>query len=168
MKLQLNDKNKKNIFISLFQILKNCSSLIHCKFYSEYMHIQGIDKSHICLYDLKINKKWFDFYFVSDIENICFDSNIFYSIISIKSDNLNLIIQNNDDILNIQFVSQETISETNEEINKKINKKKQLKNDVKKEFHKYFTMSLCDYDYDEIDLSTSCYDAEFSLSSKQI
>lgn len=176
MKLEIKDKNKKNIFISLFQVLKNCSSLINCKFYNEYMHIQGMDKSHICLYDLTIKKKWFDFYIASDdIEYLCFDSNIFYSIISVKSDNLNLIINNENDNLNIHFVSQEKTNtesnqETNEKVTKKTNKKKESKEskDNKKDFHKYFTMPLCDYDYDEMNVSNADYDAEFLLSSKQI
>jgi hypothetical protein len=50
------------VFVSLFQILKNCSSVISATFSSDSLHIQGMDKSHICLFDAKINSQWFNGY----------------------------------------------------------------------------------------------------------
>jgi hypothetical protein len=31
-------------------------------FYDDYLYIQGMDKSHICLFDVKIFKSWFNEY----------------------------------------------------------------------------------------------------------
>jgi hypothetical protein len=62
MKITITDKKKKDNFISLFSVLKNCSSLINVTFESKLLHIQGMDKSHICLFDVKINKNWFSTY----------------------------------------------------------------------------------------------------------
>ena len=60
MKIQISDKKKKEMFVSLFQILKNCSSIINTTFNSESLHIQGMDKSRVCLFDVKINSTWFN------------------------------------------------------------------------------------------------------------
>jgi proliferating cell nuclear antigen len=149
MEIQISDKKKKDIFVSIFQVLKNCSSLANIVFEPDFLHVQGMDKSHVCLYDVKINKKWFQTYNIKEGIKICLDTSVFFSIISTKSDNqqLNIFFNNdNPDILNIHF----------------------LPNGVKGEFKKRFKMSLVDYDYEELNIHHVDYDAELSLSSKQI
>ena len=54
MKIVISDKAKKDIFTALFQTLKNCTNIICVIFYEEYLYIQGMDKSHICLFNVKI------------------------------------------------------------------------------------------------------------------
>ena len=156
MNIQISAKKKKDYFISLFQVLKNCSSLINVTFYENNLHIQGIDKSHICLFEVKINKSWFSTYEICEFDennkskNISFDSSNFYSIISTKSDNHDLIIKmnkNDNDMLYISFKPIETI---------------------KGEFKKSFKMPLSDYDYEELNVPTVDYDTEFTVSSKQV
>ena len=93
MRICISDKKKKDIFVSLFQVIKNCSALINATFETEGLFIQGLDKSHICLFNVIIRKKWFTNYDLSetDIANklkLCFDANVFHYIISTKSDNL--------------------------------------------------------------------------------
>jgi proliferating cell nuclear antigen len=149
MEIQINDKKKKDIFVSIFQVLKNCSSLANIVFEPDFLHIQGMDKSHVCLYDVKIRNNWFTKYHVTEVIKICLDTTVFFSIISTKSDNQQLnIFFNNDtpDILNIHFVP----------------------NGVKGEFKKRFKMTLVEYDYEELIVSNIDYDAELSLSSKQL
>ena len=97
MRIQISDKKKKDIFVSIFQVLKNCSSLICVMFETELVHIQGMDKSHVCLFDVKLHKNWFTNYDIIDSTKICFDSNVFHSIISTKSENQDLIIKMNSD-----------------------------------------------------------------------
>jgi len=155
MRICISDKKKKDIFVSLFQVIKNCSALINASFDEERMFIQGLDKSHICLFNVVISKKWFTNYDLSesDIANklkLCFDTNVFHSIISTKSDNQDLIIKSdekNGDILYINFESPET---------------------KKGEFKKSFKMPLADYEYEEMHIPDVEYDAEFTVSSKEI
>ena len=151
MKVQISDKKKKETFVSLFQVLKNCSSLINATFESEHIHIQGMDKSHVCLFDIKINKKWFSEYNIGKTIKLCFDTNVFHSIISTKSDNQDLIFKTDSgedaETLHIHFVSQET---------------------KKGDFKKFFKMPLVEYEYEELNIPNVDYDAEFSLSSKQL
>ena len=154
MKIQISDKKKKEAFVSLFQILKNCSSLITTKINSESLHIQGMDKSHVCLFDAKINSTWFSSFEINKDVNLSFDSSVFYSIISSKSDSQDLIItmeDDNEDTILIQFIPQEKESKKGHDC-----------------FKKFFKMPLTEYEYDEMAIPVVEYDAEFSLSSKQI
>lgn len=154
MKIQISDKKKKEAFVSLFQILKNCSSLITTKINSESLHIQGMDKSHVCLFDAKINSTWFSLFEIKKDINLSFDSSVFYSIISSKSDSQDLIItmdDDNEDTIHIHFIPQEKESKKGHDC-----------------FKKFFKMPLTEYEYDEMAIPSVEYDAEFSLSSKQI
>ena len=75
---------KKDIFISIFNLLKCASSQINLSINKQTFHIQGMDKSHVCLFDLKLYYEWFCYYEVNKKYNLCFDSNIFYSMISFQ------------------------------------------------------------------------------------
>lgn len=152
MKIQISDKRKKEIFVSLFQVLKSCTTLINISFEQEFAHIQGMDKSHVCLFDVKLTKNWFTNYDITNVTKISFDSNVFYSIISSKSDNQDLIIHmddDNQDILHIYFDTSDSLSK-------------------KTDFKKTFKMPLAEYEYEELNIPTNDYDTEFSLSSKQL
>ena len=141
MKLVIDDKKKKETFISLFQILKNCSSLIHATFDVEFLHIQGMDKSHICLFDVVLYKNWFSEYSVNEKTSLCFNSSTFYSIISTKSENQSLVIQmkeNDSDILYIHFTCDQ---------------EKTLKKEKLTEFKKFFK---------PISFSSSCFISIFT------
>jgi len=184
MEFQISDKQKKDVFVSVFQVLKNCSSIISCTFEEELLHIQGMDKSHICLFDVKLNKTWFNSYNISEKKIISFDSNIFHSIISTKSENQSFNFKmdsDNEDTLHIDFVTnavkvEEDKNETKENKGKKEDKKnekkvKKVKNTNDKEnkqFKKFFKIPLTENDYNELSIPESEYDAEFTLSSKNI
>lgn len=153
MQIQINDKKKRDIFVSIFHILKSCSSTTNLIVDSDVFHIQGMDKSHICLFDLKLKTNWFDIYTVSDKTQICFNTNVFYSIIGLKAENQNLIITMNTDEpdnLHIRFENDGT------------------KKGAASELKKAFKLPLMEYEYEEMNIPTPEYDAEFSYSSKQI
>ena len=108
MNIQINDKKKKDMFVSLFQILKNCSSVISATFSSDSLHIQGMDKAHICLFNVNIQKSWFDEYIIEQQTQISFDTNIFHLVISTKQDSHNMTIHfDGDDSINVDLVAQE-------------------------------------------------------------
>ena len=146
MQLKISDKKKTN-FISIFHLLKNSSTNINASFDVDNLHIQGMDKSHVCLFDLKLKKEWFESYEVSSKEDICFNTNNFYSIISIKSDEQTLVIKKeSDDILLIELINLIQNSD----------------------YNKYFTMQLLEYEYDELNIPSTDFDAEISLPSKRV
>jgi proliferating cell nuclear antigen len=146
MKIIVKDK-KKDLFISIFHLLKNSSTDIHATFTSSHLHIQGMDKSHICLFNLTLNNDWFDSFEIQNEVNICFNTNVFYSIISTKSEDQNLVIKKEeDDCLSIELINV-------------------LKNS---EYNKYFKMPLLHYEYDEMVIPTIDYDCEITLPSKKM
>lgn len=162
MKLVINE-SKKELFISLFQLLKNCSSSIHCTFETEFLHIQGMDKSHVCLFNVKLYNEVFSEYTITKKTQICFDSSTFYSIISTKSDGQSLVIQTkeeDEDILYIHFSNEE--KEAEEKPLKKAKKEK------KTDFKKFFKLPLSDYSYTELVITDYEYDVEFAILAKEI
>lgn len=152
MKIVISDKSKKDIFTALFQTLKNCTNIICVIFYEDHVYIQGMDKSHVCLFNVKILNSWFNEYQKNnnDIEKICFDTQVFCNIIGTKQDghSINIILNNDEDNLCINLMTQE--------------------NNTKGEFNKFFKMPLVEFDYDLMDIPVVDYDAEFSIASKKI
>jgi proliferating cell nuclear antigen PCNA len=149
MKLTISEANKKQ-FISMFQMLKNVSNMIQMNMNEDKIHIQGMDKTHVCLFDLTMDEKWFDEY-VNDKQLIAnFDTNIFYNIISYNQDNSNLIIKYSDkdeDNMHIDIIYDE----------------KTLSN-----FDKHFKLPLVEFDNELFKLPEIEYDAEFTIPSKTI
>jgi proliferating cell nuclear antigen PCNA len=155
MKLTINN-NKKDTLIALFQIIKNSTCFCNMMFKDKYIHIQGMDKTHVCLFNVVISNGWFDEYernIEEDSDNICFDSSIFHSIISSKNDSniLKIHFEGNADYLNIDLISD--------------NKNK---NKIKGDFDKHFKIPLTEFDYDVMELPDVEYDADFCINSKKI
>jgi len=147
MDFTITDKKKKDTFISIFQLLKSSSLQINAKLSKEKLHIQGMDKSHVCLFDLNLNKNWFNTYNIDKIFECCFDTCSFYSMISIKGDEQSLVIKmTSDESLSIELISGEK----------------------KNDYNKYFTLPLLEYEYEEMLIPTTDYDTEFSLPSKKV
>ena len=153
--MKLSIFNNKNTFISLFGVLKNCSNLISIYLSDNTLHIQGMDKSHICLFEVKIHKKWFQIYEKerSDIDNICIDSVVFYNIISSSHENhiINIHYSGSPDSIHIDLTTTDhNIKSTKGELNK------------------YFKIPLANNDYELISIPLIEYDAEFNINSKKI
>jgi len=150
MNISISNKDKKELFVSLFHVLKNCTLLVNCIFEEDRLHIQGMDKSHICLYDVNIFSSWFDSYHIDSKKCVSFDTNIFYSILNTKSESQVIFItmeEDNQDTLHIHFVNPSIETKKND-------------------FEKFFKMPLVDYEYEEMAMPTVEYDVEFSLHSK--
>lgn len=122
-----------------------------------HIHVQGMDNSHVGLYDLRLTSEWFDEYKTNVADtgaeriDICFDANTFHSILSIKNEDQHMVVSMSDtdpDHLKIVFKTGEEWKKT--------------------EYDKEFYMPLNVYDYEEMTIPTSEYDAEFSVSSKKI
>lgn len=147
MKLCIFDK--KDLFIALFGILKNTSSILGLYFEEERIHIQGMDKSHIGLFDVYISKEWLNNYDKEscDTANIFIDSSIFYNIISSahESHTIHIHFEKNDNLIQIDLLGEE-----------------------KGEFDRFFKIPLADMEYKLVSIKTVDYDAEFTISTKKI
>jgi proliferating cell nuclear antigen len=150
MELSICDQSKKDKFVGLFHMLKNCTNILSATFKTNEIHIQGIDKSHICLFDTHILNTWFDSYKLIEEFSISFDTNIFYTILNSNQNSSDIIVKTDDsdsDSLLVQLITKEY---------------------TKGEFNKYFKIPLCDYDYNFMDIPSVEYDAEFTINSKKI
>jgi proliferating cell nuclear antigen PCNA len=150
MRIVINNKNKKDLFVSLFQTLKNCTNIVRVMFNTDRLYIQGMDKSHVCLFDVNILHSWFDEYTLSEEIVVCFDTHIFHTIISSKHESHDIIIHSDDDSenLNVDLVAQE--------------------NSKQGEFNKHFRIPLADYESELMIIPVVEYDAEFTIGSKKI
>jgi len=151
MKFVVSEKSKKDAFISLFQLLKNCATAVNISLNDNFLYIQGMDKAHICLYEIRILASWFDKYEKSegDVSCICIPTSIFHKILSIADDFYSIMIHydgDNIDSLNIDFLNEMGI---------------------KGEANKYFKLPLMDYDEELLHIPEMEYDAEFSMKSKK-
>lgn len=147
----INDKRKKEIFISIFQLLKSSSSQINLTIKKNTFQIQGMDKSHVCLFELKLYFEWFSYYEVNKQYEMCFDSGTFHSIISTKGDDQALVFyleEEDSETLSIELKNNETAK--------------------KGDYNKFFKLPLLDYEYEKMVVPNTDYDAEFSLPSKKV
>lgn len=147
----ISDNKKKEMFLSMIQLFKQTTSHMNVNLTTSHFHIQGMDKSHVCLFDLNLQSSWFDHYVVETTRNLCIDANIFLAIIGIKNADQSLICyMDNDDAdhLTIEL--------------------KQLLDYKKSEYNKHFKMPLIDYDYEEMSIPDAEYDAEITISSKKV
>jgi len=157
MKIVITDKSKKDIFVTIFKCLSNFTNAIHVVFYPTHIYLQGMDKAHVCLYDIKVDATWFSQYEFasessdapSDVNTISLNPVTLYNVLSITQDHQTMTIHysGDPDKLNIDFVNE-----------------LQLKG----EFSKYFEIPLIEVDMQMLDIPQVDYDAEFSVSSKKM
>ena len=125
----ISDKRKKDVFISIFHLFKSSATQINLTINKNTFHVQGMDKSHVCLFDLKLYFEWFDYYEVNKKYDLCFDTATFYSIINTKNEDQAIVFYLEDD-------NNETLLI-------------ELKNNAtskKGDYNKFFKLPLLDYE----------------------
>jgi proliferating cell nuclear antigen PCNA len=150
MKLCIQNKIKKELFIAIFQSLKNCNSIITLVFREDGLFIQGMDKSHVCMFELLLKKTWFNMYENTDNDKfLSLDSQIFSTVLNFLNDSFSMEIYQVDkeNFLNIDLIKMDGVTG---------------------EFNKYFKIPLADVDNEILSLPNIDYDAEFSINSKKI
>lgn len=151
MHLTIENKPKLEVFVSIFQLLKNWSSHINMRFENNKLHIQSMDKSHICLADIEITNKWFSSYDCKSNDTISIDSAQFSVLMNyaLKHDTLELKYNNeiDENKLFINF----------------LNEKKN-----KGAFDHFFELNLIDVDEDSLGIPNVEYDVEFIIESKKL
>ena len=77
MRLSIENKSKMEMFVALFQLLKNWGSYLNLHFEKTRLYIQSMDKSHVCLSSITISSHWFSSYQIEETTNISLDSTNF-------------------------------------------------------------------------------------------
>jgi len=132
---------KRRLFTTIFQIIKTCSSVVHIHLTQDAFSIQGMDHSHVCLFDIQFKMQWFDKYEVIDML-INIDTIILSNILSFGVDTAEIRIEPSEDTIQIDFIHSK--------------------------YSKFFNIPLIDVDYSWMSIPTCEYDTEFLIPAKII
>ena len=145
MRFEIADKKKREIFITIFNNLKNFTDALVLNIEQDRLYIQGMDNSHICVYELILQSSWFQVWDITEPQVFGLSLPIFNKILHICSDKQSIHIHsdNNED-LQIDFTC-----------------------DEKGEFDKHLKMPLMDIDMDRLHIPTMDYEVDIEMDSKK-
>uniref|UniRef100_A0A6C0LJ35 Proliferating cell nuclear antigen PCNA N-terminal domain-containing protein n=1 Tax=viral metagenome TaxID=1070528 RepID=A0A6C0LJ35_9ZZZZ len=105
MKLTIEDSKKAAKFDVLFGNLSGLTDIINIYINENGLHMQGMDSSHVCLFDAILTDKWFTSYKrdAEDQEMVCVPSRIFQKVLSTYKPDQNIEININGDGCKLQM-----------------------------------------------------------------
>jgi DNA polymerase III sliding clamp (beta) subunit (PCNA family) len=165
MKLSIENKSKLEMFVALFQLLKNWSTQLNLQFEPDQLYIQTMDKSHICLSNIVIKAAWFSEYFVEDATSIAVDTGSFATMMNyaVKHNKVDIIF-NQADKLFINLTSGATGSgATVSGATGSASGTTTSSNN----FDHFFELPLMDAEQENLSIPAVDYDVEFSMDSKK-
>jgi proliferating cell nuclear antigen len=146
MEISLKASPKLDTFAGLFQHIKLFGEKINVMFGPDKMYVQGMDNSHISIFEIHLPNTWFDQYTTSDTGvTIGINGHFLFKVLSTRerSHDMRLYLDSDDcDQLLIDFTS----SETNV-------------------YDKHFQIPLMEVDSETMHIPEMDYQAEFSLAS---
>jgi len=66
MEITINDFKKASIFVNIFNYVKYFTDKITINIKQDQFYIQGMDNSHVCIFELKLQQSWFCQYNVNE------------------------------------------------------------------------------------------------------
>jgi proliferating cell nuclear antigen PCNA len=153
MKLTIENKAKLEMFVALFQLLKNWGSYLSLQFNNEELYIQSMDKSHICLSSIIIKAAWFSEYSVSESTNLSVDAASFATMMNyaLKHNRME-ITESGSDKLCINLLNGEDLT---------------IVKAVKDNFDHFFELPLMDVEHETLLIPEVDYDVEFTMDAKK-
>lgn len=76
---------KAEQFSTIFQNIKSISDYITLIFEEHGLYVQGMDNSHISMYEIKLYSTWFDTYKINESKTLCVTSSILQKTLSTKT-----------------------------------------------------------------------------------
>lgn len=155
MKLSIENKSKLEMFVALFQLLKNWSTQLNLQFEPDQLYIQTMDKSHICLSNIVIKASWFNEYFVEEATSISVDTGSFATMMNyaVKHNKVDIIF-NDADKLFINLLSATSAASA-------------TASGTSANFDHFFELPLMDVEQENLSIPSVDYDVEFSMDSKK-
>ena len=146
MKLEIVDKKRCGEFINIFSNLKHFTDSISLMISEEKLYIQGMDQSHVCVYELFLDNSWFHLWEVSSDETYGFQLSMFNKILHTCSDTQMIRMEGNleSDKLRVEFTSE-----------------------VKGDFNKFFEIPLMDIDSEMLHIPECDYEVDIVMESKK-
>lgn len=150
MEFEIKNTTKAEIFASIFQHLKAITEHINIQFSPENgLFIQGMDSSHVSIYELRLPSDWFDRYTIVAPVCLGINANILFKILNAREKTQEMLFvfsAATDDKAFIYFQNGRE----------------------KTEFDKTFEMPLVDLTTEMLEIPEIEYQAEFSLLSTKI
>lgn len=149
MEFHLTTPQKCDMFTTIFQNLKVFTEHVNIQFTDEQIYIQGMDSSHVSIYELSLKSAWFDSYKCEKPVTLGINTNIFSRVLSSreKSQDMTFVYgEKNEDKLIIHFCNG--------------------KND--NDFDRHFEMPLVSITTDLLQIPEIEYQAEFTLSAEEM
>ena len=173
MRLTIENKSKMEMFVALFQLLKNWGSCLNLHFEKTRLYIQSMDKSHICLSSIHISSNWFSHYEIENPSNISLDANNFAIMMNyaLKHSKMEIKFEDESDpdtiFINLSSVTSNGISSNShvdEPAKKGKNKAIKVKEDHNK-FDHFFELGLIEVEQDTLNIPEVDYDVDFTMKS---
>jgi len=153
MNVIIQDKSKIDVFVALFQIIKNSAVTLNIVLTDEKMHIQGIDLSQCCLFNVDITKQWFTSYSIEKQLNISLNTEMYLKVLSLGSNQKDISIKlcvklDELDNLHIDFIDNSS---------------------SKSNINKYFTLPLQETELNnELTIPDNEYEVDITMNSKKL
>lgn len=146
MKVIVKDDNKCDIFVHIFQHLKLFSNNVNLRFDEDKLYVQGMDGSHVSVFELNITSSWFDEYNIEQNNVIGINSNILFKILNTRSQNQTICLRIEDDTFEVDLENSEN---------------------KKDDFNKYFKVPTIEIDSETLQISESENDLNLTMNSKK-
>jgi proliferating cell nuclear antigen len=144
MEFTITDKTKCDTFVQIFKHLKSFTDSININITPELFFIQGMDNSHISIFEINIEPTWFDNYNISNTVNIGININLFQKILNIRREEQTIRIYNLDsDKIDIDFTCEQ-----------------------KDVYNNFFKLPLIDLEMEQLSIPDTEYDLDISMKSK--
>ena len=146
MKIELADKKRCGEFINIFSNLKHFTDSINLMISEDKLYIQGMDQSHVCVYELFLEKQWFHLWEVSTDETYGFQLSMFNKILHTYSDTQTIRLEGDIecDKLRIEFTSH-----------------------TKSDFNKFFEIPLMEINCELLHIPVCDYEVDLVMESKK-
>ena len=165
MRLTIENKSKMEMFVALFQLLKNWGSCLNLHFEKTRLYIQSMDKSHICLSSIHISSNWFSHYEIDNPANISLDANNFAIMMNyaLKHSKMEIKFEDESDPDTI-FINLSSVTSNASDLVEPKKTKKVSKEDHNK-FDHFFELGLIEVEQDTLNIPEVDYDVDFTMKS---
>lgn len=147
MEIIISDNDKAEQFINIFQNIKLLSDSFSVEFREDCFYVQGMDSSHVSIFEINLNKDWFDSYNIEEAIVIGMTANIFPKILMTWTNDHNITLSmSKDDKLDIAFE----------------------KSNGNTEYNKYFEVPLIDLDVEKLSIPEQEYTLDIEFDSRKL
>jgi proliferating cell nuclear antigen len=145
MKIVLENTGKCETFVTLFSHMKHFTEHINFIFQEDGLFVQGMDMTHVIIFEVTLPKTWFHVYELAQNVTIGINTNIMAKVLSVydKTQQIEMSTETDSDVFCIQY----------------------LHSSNKLVFDKTLEIPLLDLEYELMEIPEIDYQAEITLNS---